>query len=337
MSEVNRVWRLRKRPIGEITDDVLSFEEEPIPEPDDGEFLFRLNYLSLDPTNRIWMSDMDQYMPPVELNAPMRGVVCGTVVKSKHPAYAEGAIVSGLGIWADYQIGAPRTANPMGNTGSVPIVDAFSTFAVVGPTAYFGLLDIGQPKEGETVVVSAAAGAVGSIVGQIAKIKGCRVVGLAGTDDTCLWIKDAIGFDVAINYRTEDVSKALTAACPDGIDVYFDNVGGEILDACLKLMNFKGRIPTCGLISQYNATEPVPGPYNYAMILMQRLRVEGFIVLDFAARYPEAIAALAQWMAENKIKVRNEIVDGLENALETVKKLYTGANTGKLMIRVQDV
>ncbi len=337
MSEVNRVWRLSKRPAGDITDDVLSFEEEPIPEPNDGEFLFRLNYLSLDPTNRIWMSDMDQYMPPVELGAPMRGVVCGTVTQSRHPDYAEGTIVSGLGVWADYQIGTPQSVGPMGDTKPVPVVNAFSAFAVVGPTAYFGLLHIGEPKEGETVVVSAAAGAVGSIVGQIAKIKGCRVVGLAGTDEKCAWIQDELGFDGAINYRTEDVPKALAAACPDGIDVYFDNVGGEILDACFKLMNLNGRIPTCGLISQYNATEPVPGPYNYAMIVMQRLRVEGFIVLDFMERYPEAIAALGQWMAEGKVKMRTEIVDGLENALQTLKKLYTGGHTGKLMIRVKEV
>ena len=337
MSELNRIWRLRKRPDGDITDDVLSFEEEPIPEPGDGEFLFRLNYLSLDPTNRIWMSDMDQYMPPVELNDPMRGIVCGTVVKSKHPDYAEDTIVGGLGVWADYQIGAPPIVNPLGDTGPVPVVDAFSTFAVVGPTAYFGLIDIGQPKEGETVVVSAGASAVGSIVGQIAKIKGCRVVGIAGSDEKCAWIKDDLGFDETINYRTEDLPKALAAACPDGIDVYFDNVGGAILDACLKLMNFKGRIPVCGLISMYNATEPVPGPYNYGMILMKRLHVEGYIILDFADRYPEALAALGQWMGEGKIKVRTEIVDGLENALETLKTIFTGANTGKLIMRVKDV
>ena len=337
MSEVNRVWRLRKRPIGDITDDVLSLEEETIPEPGEGECRFRLNYLSLDPTNRLWMSDVDQYMPPVELDAPMRGVVCGTVVKSRHPSYSEGQIVSGVGVWADYQLGTPETVNPMGDTGPVRVVDAFSTFAVVGPTAYFGLLDFGEPKAGETVVVSAAAGAVGSIAGQIAKIKGCRAVGLAGTSEKCAWIKDELGFDAAINYRTEDVPSALAAACPDGIDVYFDNVGGATLDACLKLMNFKGRIPTCGLISQYNAIAPVPGPYNYPMILMRRLRVQGFIVLDFAERYPEAIAALSQWMAEGKIKVRTDIVDGLENALQTVKKLYTGTNAGKLMIRVKDV
>ena len=335
MSEVNRVWRLRSRPVGDITDDVLSLEEEAIPEPSDNEFLFRLNYLSLDPTNRIWMSDMDQYMPPVDLNAPMRGGVCGTVLKSNHRDFPEGAVVSGLGTWADYQIGTPETMNPMGELGPVATVDAFSTFAIIGPTAYFGLLDIGQPKAGETVVVSAAAGAVGSIVGQIAKIKGCRVIGIAGTSKKCGWTKDELGFDEAINHRTEDVPQALAADCPDGIDIYFDNVGGAILDACPKLMNLRGRIVTCGLISQYNATEPVPGPYNYPMILMQRLRVEGFIVLDYLDRYPEAIGALGRWMADGKIKVRTEIVDGLENALQTVKKLYTGANTGKLMIRVQ--
>lgn len=282
------------------------------------------------------MSDCDQYMPPVELNAPMRGVVCGTITKSHHPDYAVGSIVSGLGVWADYQTGTPQSVSLMADTGTVPVVDAFSTLSLVGPTAYFGLLDIGRPKEGETVVVSAAAGAVGSIVGQIAKIKGCRVVGIAGTDKKCAWIKDDLGFDEAINYKTQNVFNALTAKCPDGIDLYFDNVGGNILDTCLKLMNLKGRITTCGLISQYNATEPVPGPYNYDMILMQRLRVEGFIVLDFADRYPEAIAAINQWMAEGKIKVRTDIVDGLENALETLKKLYTGTNKGKLIIRVKD-
>ena len=337
MSKGNRVWRLRKRPVGEITDDVLSLEEEAIPEPGDGECVFRLNYLSLDPTNRIWMSDMDQYMPPVELDAPMRGVVCGTVVKSNNQAFKDGDVVSGLGVWADYQTGNAATLNAMGDTGPIPVIDAFGTFAVVGPTAYFGLLDVGRPKEGETVVVSAAAGAVGSIVGQIAKIKGCRVVGLAGRDEKCGWITNDLGFDEAINYKTANLPEALTAACPNGIDIYFDNVGGAILDACLKLMNRNGRIPTCGLISQYNATEEVAGPYNYPMILMQRLRVEGFVVLDYADRYPEAIAELSQWMVAGRIKVRQDVVDGLENALQAVKRLYTGANTGKLMIRVKDV
>lgn len=337
MSAINRVWRLRKRPVGNITDDVLSLEEESMPEPKEGECLFRLNYLSLDPTNRIWMSDMDQYMPPVAIDEPMRGLVCGTVIKSKSPVFEEGQIVSGLGVWADYQVGSPEMISPMSNIGQIPVMDAFATFAIVGPTAYFGLLDITNPQPGETVVVSTAAGAVGSIVGQIAKIQGCYVVGLTGTDKKCKWITEELGFDKAINYKTENIPEALANACPKGIDVYFDNVGGEILDACLKLMNLKGRISTCGLMSQYNATEDVPGPKNYPAILMQRLKIEGFIILDYMARYPEAIAAVSQWMAEGKIKVRNDVVDGLENALETVKKLYSGTNAGKLMIRVEDV
>lgn len=337
MTETNRVWRLRKRPVGDITDDVLSLENEAIPEPGEGEILFRLNYLSLDPTNRVWMSDTEQYMEPVALDAPMRGVVCGTVIKSKTPEFKEGDIVSGIGIWADYQIGSSASVGLLGDTGDVPVIEAFGTLALVGPTAYFCLLDIGDPKPGETVVVSTAAGAVGSLVGQIAKIKGCHVVGLTGSDDKCRWITEDLGYDVAINYKTQDVGKALAEACPNGIDVYYDNVGGKILDECLKLMNLHGRIPTCGLISQYNATEPVPGPYNYDLILMHRLKIQGFIILDYMDRYPEALEALSGWMKEGKLKARLDVTDGLENALQSVKKLYTGDNMGKLMVRVKDV
>ncbi|TNF03908.1 MAG: NADP-dependent oxidoreductase [Gammaproteobacteria bacterium] len=337
MNETNRVWRLRKRPVGDITDDVLSLENEAIPEPGEGEILFRLNYLSLDPTNRIWMSDMEQYMEPVALDAPMRGVVCGTVIKSNTPEFKEGDIVSGIGTWADYQIGSSASVGLLGDTGDVPVIDAFGTLALVGPTAYFCLLDIGDPKPGETVVVSTAAGAVGSLVGQIAKIKGCRAVGLTGSDDKCRWITEDLGYDAAINYKTQDVGKALAEACPNGIDVYYDNVGGKILDECLKLMNLHGRIPTCGLISQYNATEPVPGPYNYGLILMHRLKIQGFIILDYMDRYPEATEALIGWMKEGKLKARLDVADGLENALQAVKKLYTGDNMGKLMVRVKDV
>ncbi len=337
MSEINRVWRLRKRPVGDITDDVLSLENEAIPEPGEGECLFRLNYLSLDPTNRVWMSDIEQYMEPVAIGAPMRGVVCGTVIKSNTPEFKEGDIVSGIGSWADYQIGSPASVGLLGSTGDVPVIDAFGTLALVGPTAYFCLLDIGDPKPGETVVVSTAAGAVGSLVGQIAKIKGCHVVGLTGSDDKCRWITEDLGYDIAINYKTENLAEALAKACPNGIDVYYDNVGGKILDECLKLMNLHGRIPTCGLISQYNATEPVPGPYNYGLVLMHRLKIQGFIILDYMDRYPEAIEALIGWMKEGKLKARLDVSDGLETALQTVKKLYTGDNMGKLMVRVKDV
>lgn len=337
MAEINRVWRLRKRPVGDITDDVLSLENEAIPEPGEGECLFRLNYLSLDPTNRIWMSDIEQYMEPVAIGAPMRGVVCGTVIKSNTPAFKEGDIVSGIGSWADYQIGSPASVGLLGDTDDVPVIDAFGTLALVGPTAYFCLLDIGDPKPGETVVVSTAAGAVGSLVGQIAKIKGCHVVGLTGSDEKCRWITEDLGYDVAINYKTENLAEALAKACPNGIDIYYDNVGGKILDECLKLMNLHGRIPTCGLISQYNATEPVPGPYNYGLVLMHRLKIQGFIILDYMDRYPEATTALIGWMKEGKLKARLDVSDGLETALQTVKKLYTGDNMGKLMVRVKDV
>jgi len=337
MSEDNRVWRLRNRPTGNITDETLSLEIENIPEPKDGECLFRLNYLSLDPTNRIWMSDQVQYMPPVAIGDPMRGVVCGTVLKSKSTAFKEGDVVSGIGSWSDFQIGTPESVGLLGEVGTTSIMDAFATLALVGPSAYFCLLDIGVPKAGETVVVSAAAGAVGSIVGQIAKIKGCHVVGLAGSDEKCRWIKKELGFDEAINYKTENIPEALAHACPNGIDIYFDNVGGAILDECLKLMNLYGRIPTCGLISQYNSTEPVPGPYNYGLILMHRLKIQGFIILDYLDRFAEANAAIIKWMSEGKIKIRLDVSDGLESAVKSVKKLYTGENTGKLIVRVKDV
>jgi len=334
MSEVNRVWRLVKRPVGMIEDDVLSFEREPIPRPGEGQFLFRLNYLSLDPTNRIWMSDMDQYMPPVALGAPMRGVVCGTVTDSRHAGFAAGDVVSGIGTWADYQLGAPPVLNKLSAFEGIPTAEAFGLFAVVGPTAYFGLIDVGRPAAGETVVVSAAAGAVGSVVGQIAKIKGCRAVGIAGSDEKCRSLAE-LGFDGAVNYHKEELPLALKRACPGGIDVYFDNVGGDILDACLGQMNLNGRIPTCGLISQYNAAGDVPGPKNYPAIVMKRLRVQGFIVLDYAARYPEAIAALAQWLRAGKLQFRVDVRTGLENALPALRALFSGDHRGKLMIHVQ--
>lgn len=334
MAVENRVWRLRKRPVGEIADDDLSYDVEPVPEPADGEFLVELIYLSLDPTNRVWMSDVVQYMPPVALGEAMRGAVCGRVVSSRNPAVQKDDIVSGLGSWARYQLGTLGPMNPMGPVDMATLADAFGLFAVVGPTAYFGLVDHASPQPGETLVVSAAAGAVGSVVGQIGRIMGCRVVGLAGTDAKCAWIRDELGFDVAINYRTADVGAALDAACPDGIDIYFDNVGGPILEACLDRMNLFGRIPMCGQISTYNHIEDAVGPRNYDMILMQRLKVHGFIVLDHMDRYPEAIGALMGWMGEGRLRFKVEVHDGLENAVTVVRKLYTGDHNGKLLIRV---
>ena len=337
MSEANRVWRLRSRPVEGIGDGDLSLEEgEAMPEPGEGECLVRLNYLSLDPTNLVWMK-RDTYVPAVAIGAPMRGIVLGTVVSSRTPALPEGALVSGVGQWADYQVGSPDTLQVMADTDPLPPEEAFGTFAVVGPTAYVGMTDIGRPEPGETLVVSGAAGAVGSIAGQIGKIRGCRVVGLAGADHKCAWLTDELGFDAAINYRTEDVPEALSAACPEGIDIYFDNTGGPILDACLARMNVFGRVVTCGRISEAAVAAPGPGPANYGSILANRLTVRGFIVLDHMDRYPEAIGALAGWMGDGRLRVRNEIVDGLENAVDTCRRLFDGSHDGKLMIRVAEI
>jgi NADPH-dependent curcumin reductase len=334
MSDTNRVWRLRQRPVGEISAQTLSLEREPVPKPGPGQFLFRANYLSLDPTNRIWMSDMEQYMPPVALGEPMRGVICGTVVESHAPGFAAGDLVSGIGAWADFQLGVPGAYHKLLAPPGLPVPVAFGLFAVVGPTAYFGLLEIGRPKAGETVVVSAAAGAVGSLVGQIAKIKGCRVVGLAGTDAKCSWLTGELGFDAAVNYHGTELHGALKRACPNGIDVYFDNVGGVILDTCLQHMNLNGRIPTCGLIAQYNATDEVAGPKHYPLILMRRLTVQGFIILDYAARFTEAAHALGAWLQEGRLKFRLDLREGLENAPSALALLFSGGNNGKLMLRI---
>ena len=334
MPRLNRVWRLSHRPKGEITPDVLSLEPEPIPVPADGEVLVRVNYLSLDPTNRIWMSDIPQYMPPVGLGEVMRGIVCSTVVESRAPGFSKGDVVGGIGGWADYLALPVRGLNKVAPAGSLSLLDTWAILSIVGPTAYFGLIEIGQPKPGETLVVSTAAGAVGSLVSQIGKIKGCRVVGMTGSADKCAWLIDDLKLDGVINYKTEDVAQALRRECPKGIDIYFDNVGGDILDACLPLMNLKGRIVTCGLISRYNAEGAWGGPKNYATVLVKRLRIEGFIILDYLRRYPEAMAVLVPWMEEGKLKYRLDVVDGLENAASAVRRLFTGENTGKLVIAV---
>lgn len=339
MATLNRRFLLASRPTGRIDPEHFRLVESEIPEIGPGEVLVRNCYLSLDPTNRIWMTDRKQYMPPVQIGDVMRGGAAGQVIRSNNPAFPVGAIVQGLLGWQDYAaIGAggeiPLVRLPKGLPMSIPT--AMGLLNITGFSAYFGLLDVGTPKAGETVVVSAAAGAVGSIVGQIAKIKGCRAVGIAGTPEKCAWIKDELGFDAAINYRDADWQQQLKAACPDGIDVNFENVGGAILDEVLWRMNMRGRVSLCGLISSYNATDPVPGPYNFSMILMKRLRVEGFIVTDFAPRFREAAAELVKWYAEGKIKYRETIVEGLENAPVAINQLFDGGNTGKLIVKIAD-
>lgn len=340
MRSTNRQWRLRKRPVGEIQAGDLELVESAKPVPKAGEFLVRNVYLSLDPTNRIWMSDMDQYMPPVGLGEVMRGGTLGMVEQSNVPEFEVGDLVMpGMGGWQDYSVGqvsGPFAARKLPRLPGIPMTSYMSALGFTGATAYFGLLDVGQLKAGETVVVSAAAGAVGQIVGQIARIKGCRAVGIASSEAKCNYVVKELGFNACINYKQTDVSKALKKTCPKGIDVDFENVGGRILDAVLENINLKARIVLCGLISQYNAREPVPGPYNFTNILMKRARVEGFIILDYVHRLGEFQADMAQWLMTGQVKDRVDIVEGLENAVEGLGKLFASANIGKLLVQISE-
>ena len=335
-SQINRQFRLASRPVGDIQESNFEYLEEPIPVPKEGQILVRLFYLSLDPTNRIWMSDMPQYMPPVEIGEVMRGVAIGQVESSKTSQWQEGDLVSGLLGWQDYAVVDGEAVSPVPHIDGVPVSAFLGPLGFTGLTAYFGLLDIGQPQPGETVVVSAASGAVGSMVGQIARIKGCRAVGITSSAEKCRWLTEELGFSAAINYKDTELMNALPQACPQGIDIYFENVGGTILDTVLTQMNLFGRIPLCGLISTYNATEPVPGPNNFGQILMKRLRVQGFIYRDYASRFGEAQVEMQQWSREGKIKYTQEIVSGLENAPQAIHKLFTGDKIGKLLIKVSE-
>lgn len=280
------------------------------------------------------MNETPTYLPPVGIGEVMRGITIGVVEQSRDSNFPEGTHVQGLLGWQDYAIsnGAGLTVLPA--NPAIPLTAYFAVFGHIGLTAYFGLLDIGKPKAGETLVVSAAAGATGSLVGQIGKIKGCRVVGIAGGDEKCRWITDELRFDAAINYKAGSVLDGLRKHCPNGIDVSFENVGGDMLDSVLSLINLKARIVLCGLISQYNAAGPVPGPYNFTNILIKRARVEGFIVLDYMDRAQEAFAQLGKWLAEGKVKYRVDIVEGLEQAPRALNKLFEGANQGKLILKI---
>ncbi len=331
MRNSNRQWILRKRPAGDIKPGDLELVEQPIPVPGPGEILVRVVYLSLDPTNRIWMSDMEQYMPPVQLGEVMRGGGIGVVAQSNNPDFTPGDIVNTFAGWQEYTVLPGAQKMPKG----VPLTAYMSVLGGTGATAYFGLLDIGKPKAGETVVVSAAAGAVGSIVGQIAKLKGCRAVGIAGSDEKCRHVVEKFGFDACINYKKEDMRAALKRECPNGIDIDFENAGGEILDAVMDNLAMKARVVLCGMISQYNAATPPPGP-RLTNILMKRARIEGFIILDYFSRFGEFAAEMGPWVAQGKIKYDTTVVPGIENALGALDMLFTGKNTGKLLIKVSE-
>lgn len=337
MTYTNKSWRLRKRPEGEIKESDLELVESEVPALEEGQVLIRNTYISVDPTNRIWMSDRVQYMPPVEIGDVMRAGSIGVIAESRHPDFQQGDIANpGLGGWELYTTVDGAIASKMPSDAGIPMTAFMSGLGMTGATAYFGLLNITDPQPGETLVVSAAAGAVGSIVGQIGKIKGCRVIGIAGSDEKCKHIVDDFGFDGAINYKTEDVNARLGELCPDGIDINFENVGGQILDDILEHVNLNARISLCGMISVYNEDGKVPGPYNFDRILMQRVKLEGFIVSDFLADWPAALAELGGWIMEGKIKYDVDVVEGIENMLPALDRLFTGANMGKQLVRVSE-
>ena len=335
-AKVNRQWRLASRPVGLVQDSNFKFVESAVPELDDGQFLVRNVYLSLDPTNRGWMNAADTYLPAIQIGDVIRGGALGVVEASRNGNFPEGAIVQGLFGWQDYFVSDGRGASLLPRDKQIPLTAHFGLFGHIGMTAYFGLLDVGKPRAGETLVVSAAAGAVGSLVGQIGKIKGLRAVGIAGGSEKCRWLTEELGYDAAIDYKNESVAEGLKRHCPDGIDVYFENVGGEILDAVLKRINIGARIPLCGMISQYNAAKPVPGPYNLVQLIVKRARLEGFLVSDYAPRAMEAITELGRWWMEGKLKFRVDVVEGLEQAPAALNKLFDGSNQGKLIVKVSD-
>jgi len=334
----NRQWKLISRPVGLVKRSDFEFVATPVGEPGPGEVLVKVQYISLDPAMRGWLNDSPSYIPPVGLGEVMRAGGIGAVVASNAPSLAVGDTVTGLtGVqeYAIFNAGAINTLLMMKvDPQLAPLPRYLGALGLTGISAYFGLLDICAPKQGETVVVSGAAGAVGSVAGQIAKIKGCRVVGIAGGPEKCRYLVDELGFDAAIDYKNEDVRAGLEKHCPRGVDVYFDNVGGDILDLVLEQIARNARISICGAISQYNNLETVQGPKNYLSLLLNHARMEGFVVFDYAARTGEALKDLRGWVAEGKIKPREDVVEGIDTFPETLNKLFTGENFGKLVIKV---
>jgi len=335
MALMNHSFELAARPVGLPKRTDWNFKETPVREPGADELLVKIIYISLDPAMRGWMNESRSYVPPVGIGEVMRALALGRVIESRNPKFAAGEFVYGaLGV-QEYAV-----SNGSGLTkvvpGAAPLSVYLGALGMTGMTAYFGLLEVGRPQPGETVVVSGAAGAVGSVAGQIAKIKECHVVGIAGSAEKCDYVVKELGFDAAINYKTEDVRKSLQNLCPKGIIVYFDNVGGDILDAVLTQLARGARIVICGAISQYNNTTRMKGPSNYMSLLVNRASMTGMLVFDYAARFPEAAREMAKWMAEGKLKSREQIVEGLQTFPDTFLKLFAGENTGKLILKVAE-
>lgn len=338
MTTMNRQILLAARPVGFPKDSDFKLVESPVPTPGDGQILVRSIYLSVDPYMRGRMNDVKSYAPPVQIGEVMGGGAVGKVVKSNNPQFKEGDIVEGMTFgWQDYAVSNGQGVRKIDPT-LAPISTALGVLGMPGLTAYFGLLAITNPQSGETVVVSGAAGAVGSLVGQIAKIKGCRAIGIAGADDKIRYLTNELGFDGAFNYKTvSDYYEKLGELCPNGIDVYFDNVGGAITDAVFRLINTRARISICGQISQYNLEKPEMGPrIILTMLLVRQAKAEGFLVFQFADRYPEGLRQMAQWLKEGKLKYKEDIAHGIENTPRAFISMLRGSNVGKQLVKISD-
>jgi len=334
MSIVNKKWILKKRPTGLVENSDFAFIEEPIPDLQDGEVLIANQYLSVDPTQRMWLNDLPGYLPPVQIDEVVRSGGIGKVLESRHPDYGEGDLVNGLVGWQTHIISTCKGMDRFRVIPDIlPIPTMLNVLGTTGITAYYGLLDIGKPKSGDTVLVSGAAGATGSVVAQIAKLKGCNVIAIAGGEEKCSWLKDC-GIDQVIDYKNSNIHEELPKVASSGIDVYFDNVGGPLLETVLNLINLNARIVICGSISDYVSEEAPKGPRNLMLLVVQRARMEGFLVLDYLHKADQAIQELSGWLLEGKIQHREDIQEGIENCPETLNRLFTGKNLGKQILKI---
>jgi len=328
----NRQFVLTEIPKGKLGLEHFVLQESAMPQPDDGEVLIKVRYISIDPANRAWMQGKT-YRDAVKAGDIMAGYALGDVVQSRHPKFKRGDLISGDCGWQEYVV---RPGEQLQKLPSMePVTHLMSIYGITGLTAYFGLLEIGTPQPDETLVISAAAGAVGSVAGQIGKIKGCRVVGITGSDEKCAWLTSDLGFDAAINYKKQDLHTALRQACPDGIDIYFDNVGGDILEAVLFQTKMHGRIICCGMVSGYDGELPANGPRGIpGLLVVNRITMRGFIVMDFLEKFGQALKPLADWVATGRIQVKEDVIDGLENTPKALIGLLHGENYGKRMVKV---
>lgn len=332
---MNKQVILKQRPSGLPDESTWETTQGDIPSPKEGEVVVKQHYISLDPAMRGWINDAKSYLPPVGIGEVMRAGSVGEVIESKHPEFKVGDFLSG---WGGVQQYAATDAKGWFKVDPnlVPLPTYIGTLGMPGMTAYFGILEVGKIKEGETVLISGAAGAVGSIAGQIAKIKGCKVVGIAGGAEKCAYLKNELGFDGTIDYKNENIYEAIKRECPKGVDVYFDNVGGEILDAALASLRLFGRVALCGAISQYNSTTGIEGPKNYLSLLVNRGTMQGFIILDYAKDYQKAAMEMGTWMAQGKLKSKEDVYSGIENFRETFLRLFSGEKLGKLVLEVKE-